>query len=223
MAREKVAVIVVAAGEGRRFGSPKHRALLAGKTVLEWTLGRFNDHPQVHEIILVLKNTVQEKDYRAKFSKIYAVTRGGAERQDSVLSGFQEVLPERIDLVLVHDAARPLVSRDLIARIIQAASERGAAVPVISLEDTVKRIQGDKVLETVNRNELGRVQTPQGFRYPILEAALEKASDDNFYATDEASLVERLGKEVAVVRGESCNIKITTPEDLKVAEVLLED
>jgi 2-C-methyl-D-erythritol 4-phosphate cytidylyltransferase len=220
---ERVAAIVVAAGEGKRFGSPKHRALLAGKTVLEWTLAKFNDHPQVREIILVLKNTAREKDYREKFLKIYAVTQGGAERQDSVLAGFREVSPERIDLVLVHDAVRPVVSKGLITRIIQAAKEKGAAVPVIPLEDTVKRIQGGKVLETVSRDELGRIQTPQGFLYPILEAALEKAYEDNYYATDEASLVERLGKDVAVVQGESCNIKITTPDDLKIAEAFLED
>lgn len=220
---EKVAAIVVAAGEGKRFGSPKHRALLAGKTVLEWTLGSFNDHPQVHEIILVLKNTAQEKDYREKFPKIHAVIHGGAERQDSVQAGFREVSSENTDIVLVQDAVRPLASKALIARIIQAAGEEGAAVPVVPLEDTIKRVQGDKVLGTVSRHELGRVQTPQGFRYPILKAALEKACQDNFYGTDEASLVERLGKGVVAVPGEVRNIKITTPEDLWVAEVFLEN
>jgi 2-C-methyl-D-erythritol 4-phosphate cytidylyltransferase len=219
----RVAAIVVAAGEGKRFGSPKHRALLAGKTVLERTLGKFNDHPQVHEIVLVLKNTAREKDYREQYPKINAVTQGGVERQDSVQAGFREVSPVGTDVVLVHDAARPLASKGLITRIIQTAGEKGAAVPVVPLEDTIKRVQGNMVLGTVNRHQLGRVQTPQGFRYPILKAALEKASQDNYYGTDEASLVERLGKGVVAVPGEARNIKITTPEDLGIAEAFLED
>jgi 2-C-methyl-D-erythritol 4-phosphate cytidylyltransferase len=220
---KRVSAIIVAAGEGRRFGGAKQDALLAGQTVLERVLDRFNTHPEIADIILVLKDINHTQDYREKFLKISAVTSGGIERQDSVLAGFQALPPDKVDIVLIHDGVRPLVSNTLISRVIKATADKGAVVPVISLEDTIKQVHGDKILSTANRTQLRRVQTPQGFKYHLLQAALEKAQAERYYGTDEASLVERLKKEVGTVPGDRRNIKITTPEDIKYAEALLED
>jgi 2-C-methyl-D-erythritol 4-phosphate cytidylyltransferase len=116
-----------------------------------------------------------------------------------------------------------LVSEDLIDRVIEAAREAGAAVPAIPVEDTIKLVEGDEVSRTLDRERLFRVQTPQGFSYPVLKAALDKATEESFYGTDEASLVERIGRKVFVVQGDPKNIKITTPEDLRIAEAFLGD
>jgi 2-C-methyl-D-erythritol 4-phosphate cytidylyltransferase len=116
-----------------------------------------------------------------------------------------------------------LVSIALISRIIEAAFRRGAAIPALPLEDTVKEVTGKEILRTLDRQELCRVQTPQGFSYPLLKKALNKAQEEGHYGTDEASLVERTGEKVYVVPGDPVNIKITVPEDLKVAEAFLDD
>lgn len=219
----KVTAIVVAAGEGQRFGAPKQFAPLKDKPVLEWCLGRFNTHVQVADIILVLVNDIEKEEYIRRFPKITAVVTGGERRQDSVMVGFNQIDPKETEFVLIHDGVRPLVDHALLSRVIAATKENGAAVPVIAIEDTVKAVDGDKVLRTVNREQLRRVQTPQGFSYPILKAALDRAKEDNIFSTDEAALVERIGHKVIVVEGDPRNIKITTPEDIQVAEVYLED
>jgi len=161
--------------------------------------------------------------YSSRFAKLAVVVPGGKERQDSVRIGFAELTSTAADIVLVHDGVRPLVQGDLISRVIEAAGSSGAAVPVVPLEDTIKRIEGGVVLGTMDRKKLVRVQTPQGFIYDVLGAALQQSYADGFYGTDEASLVERLGQEVITVSGDPRNLKITGPEDLKIAEVLLED
>jgi 2-C-methyl-D-erythritol 4-phosphate cytidylyltransferase len=219
----KVTAIVVAAGEGQRFGAPKQFAPLKDKPVLEWCLGRFNTHIQVADIILVLVNDIEKEEYIRRFPKITAVVTGGERRQDSVMVGFNQIDPQETEFVLIHDGVRPLVDHALLSRVIAATKENGAAVPVIAIEDTVKAVDGDKVLRTVDREQLRRVQTPQGFSYPILKAALDRAKEDNIFSTDEAALVERIGHEVIVVEGDPRNIKITTPDDIRVAEVYLED
>ena len=127
------------------------------------------------------------------------------------------------DLVLVHDGVRPLVGSDLISRVLKAARRFGAACPVIPLDDTIKRVEGDHILHTEDRTKLVRVQTPQGFALDLLKRALEKAREVGFAGTDESSLVERLGEDVKLVPGDGRNIKITTPEDIKIAEALLDD
>jgi len=124
---------------------------------------------------------------------------------------------------LVHDGVRPLVGEDLITRVIETTEEAGVAIPALPVEDTIKQVEGEKVSCTLERSKLRRIQTPQGFFYSILEEALNKAREDNFYGTDEASLVERIGKKVFIVGGDSRNIKITDQEDLRIAEALLED
>jgi len=220
---KKITAIIVAAGKGQRFGTTKQSCLLAGKPVLNWSLERFQAHPKVSEIILVLGKEMPAEKYSSRYGKISAVVPGGKERQDSVIAGFSKLDPGGTDIVLIHDGVRPLVSEDLISRVIAAARENRAAVPVIPLEDTIKKIRGDRVLDTMDRDGLGRVQTPQGFDYSILKSAFEKAVREEFFGTDEASLVEKLGQDIIAVPGEQRNIKLTTPLDLKIAEVFLAD
>lgn len=220
---KRVSIIVVAAGQGRRFGSPKQVALLNEKSVLDWSLETFESHEGVDEVILVLREGVETKDYARRYRKIVSFARGGTRRQDSVLSGFRQIDPEKVGVVLVHDGARPLVSGELVSRIIEAVRERGAVVPALPLEDTVKLVEEQEVVQTLEREKIYRCQTPQGFFYATLKKALDQAKKDNFYATDEAALVERLGQKVWIVPGEMRNIKITTPEDIKIAEAFLED
>ncbi len=219
----RVTAIIVAAGEGRRFGLSKQFALLGNKTILDRCLEIFESHKKVEEIVLVLKDVGTKKEYLKRYGKIVAVVEGGKRRQDSVLSGFRQIDPEKAQIILVHDGVRSLVSEDLIDRVIEATQEMGAVGPAIPVEDTVKLVEEDEVSRTLDREKLFRVQTPQGFSYGVLKAALDKAAEEKFYGTDEASLVERTGKKVFVVKGDPKNIKITTPEDLRIAEAFLGD
>jgi 2-C-methyl-D-erythritol 4-phosphate cytidylyltransferase len=219
----RVSAIIVAAGKGKRFGASKQFALLKGKSILDRCLEKFEANKSVTEVILVLRDENLRGKYLGRYHKIAAVAGGGERRQDSVLSGFRLIDPEKADIVLVHDGVRPLVEQDLINRVIAAVQEKGAAVPAVPVEETIKLIDKQKVRQTLDREKLFRIQTPQGFTYKILRQALNKAREDNFYGTDEASLVERTGKRVAVVAGDAKNIKITTREDLKIAEALIED
>jgi 2-C-methyl-D-erythritol 4-phosphate cytidylyltransferase len=215
-------VLIVAAGAGKRFGGPKQFAYLRGQPVLEWTLERFQAHEAIDEIVLVLPDEQDLKHYRLRYPKIVDTVRGGDRRQDSVWQGFRLNKGSETGIVLVHDGARPLVSPELIGRIIAAARVLGAAVPVLPVEETVKEVRDGSVVRTLDRSSLVRVQTPQGFLYPLLKRALEAARKDRFQGTDEASLAERAGIPVGAVDGEPRNIKITTPVDIKIAEALLD-
>jgi 2-C-methyl-D-erythritol 4-phosphate cytidylyltransferase len=137
---KRVSVIVVAAGEGKRFGGAKPYALLKGKPILEWSLGAFEAHEDVAEVILVLRDDSRKKVYSGRYTKIVSVVKGGEKRQDSVLSGFRQIDPTKVEKVLVHDGVRPLVSSELIGRIIEAVQEKEAVVPAVPLKDTVKRV-----------------------------------------------------------------------------------
>lgn len=219
----KVSAIIVAAGEGRRFGSLKQEAPLKGKSILDRCLEIFERHSNITEIVLALKDESTKERYLARFPKITAVVQGGAKRQDSVRAGFDMLDPEKSEIVLVHDGVRPLVTRGLIDRVIHAAAQKGAAVPVIPVEDTLKYVEGERILRTISRGGVFCAQTPQGFLYNVLKEALESAARECFYGTDESSLVERMGKKVAAVGGDPRNIKITIPDDLCLAEAFLED
>jgi len=218
----RVAAIVVAAGAGKRFGQMKQFVYLKGKPVLEWTLEKFQAHEEVGSIVLVLPDEEDRKHYQMRYGKIIDVVRGGEKRQDSVWQGFRLLDQATTELVLVHDGARPLVDGRLISRIIAETRAAGAAIPVVPFEDTAKEVREGLVVRTVDRRGLFRVQTPQGFLYPVLQKALDAARRDRFYGTDEAMLVERAGLPVRAVEGDPRNIKITTPLDLKVAEALLD-
>lgn len=217
-----VSAIIVAAGQGKRFGSAKQFALLRGKPLLDWSLEKFDKHPHVDEIVLVLPDEKKKAAYLGRSQKISAVVSGGPRRQDSVCRGMEVLDPERVDIVLVHDGVRPLVSQALITRVIEETRRKGAAIPAVQVEETVKEVRGGRIVRTLNRERLYRVQTPQGFLFPLLKKALELAGQEGYAGTDEATLVERAGEAVTVVPGEPWNIKITTPLDLKMAEAWLD-
>jgi 2-C-methyl-D-erythritol 4-phosphate cytidylyltransferase len=219
----RVTAIIVAAGAGRRFGAPKQFALLRGKPVLSWSLDAFESHPRVGAIVVVLPDEKMGPELKAAFPKIAAIVAGGERRQDSVWNGLLCVEERGTDIVLVHDGARPLVSAELIGRVIEGVEKAGAAVPVVELDDTVKEIRNGAVVRTLDRSILVRAQTPQGFAFDLLKRALDRARADGFKGTDDAALVERLGAPVAAVPGEPRNIKITSSGDLKSAEALLGD
>ncbi|MDP2913937.1 MAG: 2-C-methyl-D-erythritol 4-phosphate cytidylyltransferase [Candidatus Aminicenantes bacterium] len=220
---KNVTAIIVAAGSGRRFGSPKQFALLRGRPVLAWSLDVFESHPRIGAIVVVLPDEKLGRDLKDGHKKITAVVTGGEQRQDSVFAGLLRVDPRRTAIVLVHDGARPLVTAEIIDRVIEGAEKKGAAVPVLALDDTVKEIKRGAVVRTLDRETLVRVQTPQGFALDLLQRALDRARADGFYGMDDAALVERLGAPVAAVRGEARNIKITSPGDIRSAEALLDD
>ncbi|MBN2245014.1 MAG: 2-C-methyl-D-erythritol 4-phosphate cytidylyltransferase [Candidatus Aminicenantes bacterium] len=218
-----VTVIIVAAGSGRRFGQPKQFSILKGKTVLDWSLDRFSRHERVSNIALVLPQGARVQEIIDRYPKIVAVAEGGKTRQQSVAAGFRCLSLKPRDVVLVHDAARPLVSVELIDRVISGVIENGAAVPLIPIEDTVKEIEDNRILRTVERSKLYLAQTPQGFLFGILQRAIRETENNQWQGTDEASLVELMQYRVIGVPGEKSNIKITSPVDLKIAEGLLEN
>ncbi|MFQ6671753.1 MAG: 2-C-methyl-D-erythritol 4-phosphate cytidylyltransferase, partial [Candidatus Tectimicrobiota bacterium] len=153
-------------------------------------------------------------------TKVGAVVAGGAERQDSVAAGLERVPPEA-HVVVVHDGVRPFVTTAMVAAVVEAAQAVGAALTAIPVTDTVKRVAEGAVVETLSREGLFRVQTPQAFRREVLAEALRRARTDGVVATDEAALVERLGMPVQVVAGAETNLKVTTPEDWALAEGML--
>jgi 2-C-methyl-D-erythritol 4-phosphate cytidylyltransferase/2-C-methyl-D-erythritol 2,4-cyclodiphosphate synthase len=155
-----------------------------------------------------------------KITKLIRIVEGGAERQDSVSHGLAAI-PSQVELVAVHDGARPLVSHQLIERCVEAAQQWGTAIPSLSIIDTVKRAKEGIIVETLDRRELVRVQTPQTFRREILIKAVKQAIQDQFTGTDEAALVERMGIPVHLVAGEESNLKVTTMGDIAAAEAYL--
>ena len=213
-----VSAIIAAAGAGRRLGAAKPKQLLdlGGGSMLHHSLSAFLTHPRVSEVILVkpagpLALAVPDL---ADARKLRAVD-GGERRQDSVANGFDAVDPKS-DVILIHDAARPFVTAELISRTIDAASQHGAAIAALQSRDTVKRVEAGVITETIARETIYLAQTPQGFRRDVLAraVALGRAGAE---ATDEAALAERAGAHVHVVDGDPGNVKITTTEDLEAA------
>jgi 2-C-methyl-D-erythritol 4-phosphate cytidylyltransferase len=215
--------IIVAAGSGQRFRSeiPKQFLELKGKPVIEWTIERISSAPSIESIVLVLSpERIDEWEARrAEFSKIDAIVAGGASRAESVLNGLNAV-SDQTEIVAVHDGARPLVSVDEIERVIAKARETGAACLVAPVTDTIKSIRGDQITATLDRSMLRRALTPQAFKVEVLKQAFELPGVDGT-VTDDSYLVERLGRQVAVVEGSAANIKITHQEDLVLAESLI--
>lgn len=223
---EDIYVVVTAAGSGRRLGTetPKQYLSLAGKPLLVHSLELLNSHDEISGIILVVAAGWEEEGrFLARkygITKLVAVVTGGAKRQESVYQGLLAV-PENAAIVLIHDAARPFLSSELVSRMIAAARRTGAAVPAIQLKDTVKVADpSGLVQESLERSRLVAVQTPQSFIMQVILPAHKKAVEDGFTGTDDAMLVERLGLPVELVPGEERNIKITTLMDLKLAELL---
>jgi 2-C-methyl-D-erythritol 4-phosphate cytidylyltransferase len=222
-------VVIVAAGKGTRMGTSdsKQYLPLRGKPILVHTLERFQRMPQIEAIVLVTGSGDIERctAYVEQYSlaKVVAVTAGGDERQHSVRIGLER-LPEGLEVVAVHDAVRPFVTEARIAECLHKAYEAGGAVLAVPVKDTIKVVDSSGRIEsTPERKSLWAVQTPQAFRLDLLEQAHRQAERDGFVGTDDAMLVERLGHPVHVVEGDYTNIKITTPDDLLLAERLLQE
>jgi 2-C-methyl-D-erythritol 4-phosphate cytidylyltransferase len=235
----KVIVIIPAAGLGTRMAPPrtsgkksKQFTELAGTPILIHTLRKFASSPAVSEIWVALRKSEMgefrarlEKEGRDILQKKIELVEGGEHRQQSVANALAAIAARPDDIVLVHDAVRPFVTSETIQEVIRAVEKYGAAIAGMPAVDTVKQVDrtadGALITATVPRERVVMAQTPQGFRYGILKKAFDEAAADGFLGTDEASLVERSGKEVAVVMGSPRNIKITTPADMELAEFFL--
>jgi 2-C-methyl-D-erythritol 4-phosphate cytidylyltransferase len=239
----KVVVIIPAAGLGTRMaaasgakakklGPSKQFTELGGTPILIHTLRKFAAHPRVSEICVALRKD-EIRGFRARLEaegkdillKKVELVEGGEHRQQSVANALGTVSAGPDDVILVHDAVRPFVTAEIIDAVIEGARKHGAAIAGMPAVDTVKQVErtadGALITATVPRERVVMAQTPQGFHYSILKRAFDEAVADGFMGTDEAALVERSGREVAVVMGSSRNLKITTPSDMELAEFYL--
>ena len=224
----KVVAIIPAAGVGVRMktSTPKQYLELKNKPLLIHTLEKFQLCQSIDEIILVVpKHTLRETEQlviKWKIEKLLCVIPGGEERQDSVREGLNN-LPEKTQIVVIHDGIRPFISIHKIQEAVEAAAKHGASVLALPVKETIKERKGHWVKNTLDREPLLNVQTPQCFLKQWIRDAHTRAEKDNFYATDDSALVERIGHPVFIVQGEEKNVKITSPSDLKLAEWLLQE
>jgi 2-C-methyl-D-erythritol 4-phosphate cytidylyltransferase len=207
-------------------GTNKQYLELADRPVLARTLQVFEQHPLIDSIIIIVSSAEvtyckEEIVASGDFRKVTAVVAGGAERQDSVYCGLQACGAVDDDLILIHDGARPLVSHEIIDRVIESVLRHDACLTAVPVKDTVKVVQDGCVVETPDRETLWLAQTPQAFRYGIIRSAHDQAAAQGVRVTDDAQLAEWAGHTVHVVPGDYRNLKITTPEDLPIAERLL--
>ncbi len=222
----KVVAIIPAAGTGVRMGAdlPKQFLSLEGTPIFVYTLRKFMASDIVTEVFLGLRADDRERAEaqiaKEKFTKPLRLVAGGFSRQETVGNALSEA-PDDTDVVVVHDAVRPFVDREILCRVVEAASEHGAAIAGIPSVDTVKQVERRLILSTVPRERILLAQTPQAFRFPVLKDAYRQAAADGFTATDESGLVERLGHPVKVFMGSDHNIKITKPSDLPLARLFL--
>ena len=217
--------VIVAAGTASRMGGiDKVMAPLGGAPMIAKTVGTFQNCDAVSEIVIVTREDliVPITNLRKDMTKVTAVVAGGKSRQESVNLGLN-ALSGKIKLAAIHDGARPLITWQVIDRAIRAANTYGAAAPAIPVKDTIKVVEGRVVKSTPDRATLFAVQTPQVFDFDLLRGALKKAELEGAQVTDDCSAVERMGVAVKIVEGDERNIKVTTPMDLKIAEMLLEE
>src|SRR5579864_3886977 len=231
----KVIVIIPAAGLGTRMApagkAPAAKQFLEidGTAIVFHTLRVFARNRQVSQIVVALRKTEMERFRqqleREKIGAKVEMVEGGEHRQHSVANAVRALHAAPDDVVLVHDAVRPLVDDEIIANVIAEVQKHGAAIAGLPAVDTIKQVEraaaGAIITSTIPRERVVQAQTPQGFRYELIKRAFEGAAEDGFIGTDEASLVERLGESVWVVMGSARNIKITTPADLELAEFLM--
>ncbi len=221
----RAAVIVPAAGEGRRLGGVRKPFLeLAGEPLLLHALRPFLAHPAVQAAVVALPQDVAAvpPGWLQVLDRRVLVVPGGAERTDSVRAALAAV-PSDFDVILVHDAARPLVTGDIVNRVLAAVTDVVGAIAAVPVEDTIKEVEPERAIaRTLDRTRLWRAQTPQGFPRALLEEAHRRAVADGVGATDDAALVERIGGRVVVVEGSAENFKITGPLDLPLAEAVLQ-
>lgn len=219
-------VIIVAGGSGSRMNMNINKQFIKinEKEVIAHTIDKFYKNEYIDEIILVVKE--DEIDYFNKNIinkygyKNIKVALGGKERQDSVYNGLK-IVDKNCDMVLVHDGARPFVSKEIIKKAVTETKK--ASVIGVRVKDTIKVVNNNEIISTPNRNTLWAIQTPQTFKYDLLKIAYEKAYEENFYGTDDSSLVENLGEKVNIIEGSYENIKITTKEDLNMAYQIIKE
>ena len=221
--------IIAAAGTGSRMASdrPKQFLQLAGTPIIFHTLKPFELCDSIHEVIVVLPaaDAAQFLNLAGKrgLRKLARVVPGGATRADSVKRGLQAIRSATAEIVAVHDGVRPFVTVEEIENTVQAARHNGAAILATPATNTIKLVEGDTVMKTLDRRSLRQALTPQCFRYELLRRAYDQVDVSDPLLTDESALVERLGQPVTVVAGSTRNIKITTPHDLLIAEALLQE
>lgn len=217
--------VIVAAGTASRMGGiDKVMAPLGGESMILRTVRAFQQSDVIREIVIVTRQDLVEPIQKlcADMDKVVSVVVGGDSRQESVMKGLN-ALSEKAQLVAVQDGARPLITQEVIERTVRAANHFHAAAPAVPVKDTVKVVQGGLVSATPDRSTLQAVQTPQVFDIDLLKGALFQAEKDKAQITDDCSAVERLGMSVRIVAGDERNIKVTTPLDLKIAELFLEE
>ncbi|WP_019244353.1 MULTISPECIES: 2-C-methyl-D-erythritol 4-phosphate cytidylyltransferase [Bacillus] len=220
-------VIILAAGQGKRMKAGKNKVFLelAGVPLIVQTIKVFDQDNHCQKIILPInleeKAIFEQLIEQYHFVKPIQLVAGGKERQNSVYNGLKSTSQERDAIVLVHDGARPFVTQELIHDLVKSSKLHGSAIPGVPVKDTIKRVKDSQVLDTVERSSLWAVHTPQAFRLSILKDAHEKAVNKGFLGTDDASLVEEIGEMVYMVEDSYNNIKITTPEDLYIAEAIM--
>lgn len=220
-----ISTVIAAAGKGSRMGMEQNKQYVEvlGKPVLARTIQTFEDCSLVDEIIITTSEAEVEhckKNIVGKygFSKVKAVVAGGASRQQSVFNGLQQVSADSI-IVLIHDGARPFIDTGSISACISAAKENGAACAAVPVKDTIKRADTEGFVDgTIDRSSLWSIQTPQAFQYGLIMEAHRRAASEGFAGTDDAVLAERLGHRVRLIMCSYYNIKITTKEDLTIAE-----
>ena len=218
------AVIVAAGSASRMGGIDKVMAELGGEPMIRRTVRAFQNSDAITSIVIVTREDLIRpiSALCRDMDKVVAVVAGGSSRQESVHLGLN-ALPKGTKLAAVHDGARPMISWEVIDRTVRAANTYGAAAPAIPVKDTIKVVQGGLVKETPDRATLQAVQTPQVFDFDLLRGALKKAETDGAQVTDDCSAVERLGMKIKIVEWDERNLKVTTPLDLKIAELLLEE
>ena len=217
--------VIVAAGTASRMGGiDKVMAPIGGEPMIRRTVRTFQQCDAIREIVIVTRPDLLGPiaELCREYDKVRAVIEGGASRQESVKLGLC-ALSEKTKLVAVQDGARPLVTWQVIDRTVRAAHSYGAAAPAIPVKDTIKTVQGGIVVNTPDRSQLQAVQTPQVFDLDLLKGALARAEKNGDQVTDDCSAVELMGMSVRIVEGDERNIKVTTPLDLKIAELLLEE
>ena len=222
---EKCAAVIVAAGSASRMGGiDKVMAELKGEPMIVRTVRAFQQCDAIREIVIVTREDLIRpiSSLCSNMDKVKAVVTGGKSRQESVWLGLNSLSGD-VKLAAIHDGARPLVSQAVIDRTVRAAHSYGAAAPAIPVKDTIKAVKSGLVMATPDRDSLRAVQTPQAFDFDLLRGALKKAAEEGAAVTDDCSAVERLGMSVKLVEGEEWNIKLTTPLDLKIAALFLEE
>ena len=222
---KRCGAVIVAAGSASRMGGiDKIMADLGGEPVIRRTVRNFQECDAISEIVIVTREDLilPVTNACAGMDKVTAVVAGGKSRPDSVANGLS-ALSDKVKLAAIQDGARPFAGWQLIDRTVRAANTYGAAAPAIPVKDTIKVVHGGIVKETPDRASLNAVQTPQVFDLDLLRGALKKAAQDGAQITDDCSALERMGMSVKIVEGDERNIKITTPMDLKIAELLLEE